>query len=101
MSLPLRFMVLATLIAIVVAIRLGQTSGASEGKDVADHVDSAVSLAVDFTAAPDLLAGQTWLTVSPGDDLQKAVENAPAGQAFRLTPGLYRLQQVKPKDGDI
>jgi hypothetical protein len=36
----------------------------------------------------------------PGDDLQAAVDNNPEGTTFVLAPGLYRLQQVNPKDGD-
>jgi parallel beta-helix repeat protein len=39
--------------------------------------------------------------VLPGEDLQKLVDAAPAGQAFRLAAGTYRLQQVTPKDGNV
>jgi hypothetical protein len=40
------------------------------------------------------------VTLSPGDDLQLAVNSAPQGTPFILTAGVYRMQSVKPKAGD-
>ncbi len=39
--------------------------------------------------------------LSPGDDLQTAVNNKPPGTAFVLAPGVYRMQTVVPKAGDV
>ena len=40
------------------------------------------------------------VVVRPGDNLQALVENHPAGTTFEITPGVYRLQSIRPKDGD-
>ena len=40
------------------------------------------------------------LTLDPGADIQAAVDSAEPGTTFLLNPGLYRLQSVKPRDGD-
>ena len=40
------------------------------------------------------------VALSPGDDIQAAVDANPAGTTFSLAAGLYRLQSVRPKDGD-
>jgi parallel beta-helix repeat protein len=42
-----------------------------------------------------------WIVVSASDSLQALVEASPAGQAFYLAAGLYRLQQVVPKDNQV
>jgi len=36
----------------------------------------------------------------PGDDLQQAVDRHPPGTTFLLAAGSYRLQSVRPKEGD-
>lgn len=38
------------------------------------------------------------LVVKPGQDLQAIVAHAPEGTRFRLEPGIYRQQTVRPKD---
>ncbi len=52
-----------------------------------------------------LLVGQTSPTptvyLSPGDDIQSAVNAAPAGSTFVLQAGVYRMQSVVPQNGDI
>ncbi len=47
--------------------------------------------------------GQTSVTVtlSPSDNIQSAVDAAPEGTTFALHPGVYRLQGVRPKNGDV
>lgn len=40
------------------------------------------------------------IVLSPGADLQAAVNNAPGGSIFYLKAGVYRLQSVVPKSGD-
>ena len=39
-------------------------------------------------------------TLQPGNDLNAAVQACPAGTAFTLAVGTYRMQQVSLKDGD-
>lgn len=39
------------------------------------------------------------VTVHPGDDLQQKIQSAGAGSVFRLSPGVYRMQSITPKDG--
>jgi hypothetical protein len=41
------------------------------------------------------------ITLSHGEDLQAAVAAAPAGTTFILLPGVYRMQSIQPKNGDI
>jgi hypothetical protein len=41
------------------------------------------------------------VTLSPGDNIQAAVTAAPAGTTFMLAAGLYRMQRVQPKNGDV
>lgn len=36
----------------------------------------------------------------PGDDIQAAVDAHPAGTVFVLSAGMYRLQEIEPKDGN-
>jgi hypothetical protein len=41
------------------------------------------------------------VTLSPADNIESAVAAAPEGTTFVLRPGVYRMQSVKPKNGDI
>jgi parallel beta-helix repeat protein len=40
------------------------------------------------------------VNLSPGDDIQAAVDSHPSSTIFMLAAGLYRLQSVTPKDAD-
>jgi hypothetical protein len=40
------------------------------------------------------------VTLSPGDNIQSAVNAAPPGTTFVLQSGVYRMQSVKPHNGD-
>ena len=48
------------------------------------------------TAPPESIDG---IVVRPGDDLNSAVAAAPEGTRFLLTPGMYRIEPITPKDG--
>ncbi|MFB3922523.1 MAG: right-handed parallel beta-helix repeat-containing protein [Terriglobia bacterium] len=41
------------------------------------------------------------IQLSPGADIQAAVNANPTGTAFVLAPGVYRLQSVVPKSGNV
>ncbi|HYE06135.1 MAG TPA: sigma-70 family RNA polymerase sigma factor [Planctomycetota bacterium] len=41
------------------------------------------------------------VVIAVGDDLQAAVDAHPPGTRYRLLAGVHRLQQVRPKDGDV
>src|SRR6185369_17431386 len=41
------------------------------------------------------------VTLNPGDNVQSAVDANPAGSTFLLNAGVYRMQSIVPKDGDI
>src|SRR3954452_11800240 len=43
----------------------------------------------------------TGITLSPGSDIQQAVNSNPDGTTFRLMAGMYRLQSVRPKNRDV
>lgn len=45
-------------------------------------------------------AGQHTVQLSPGQDIQSAVNAAPTGTTFLLLPGVYRMQSVQPKNYD-
>jgi len=40
------------------------------------------------------------VTIHPGDNIQRQVDQHGSGTTFVLTSGLYRLQSITPKDGD-
>ncbi|HEX5410749.1 MAG TPA: right-handed parallel beta-helix repeat-containing protein [Terriglobia bacterium] len=50
------------------------------------------------TVNPAQTAG---IQLSPGDNIQAAVNNNPTGTTFILAPGVYRMQIVVPKAGDV
>ena len=41
------------------------------------------------------------LVLSPSDNIQSAINGNPSGTTFILSPDIYRLQSVVPKDGDV
>jgi hypothetical protein len=41
------------------------------------------------------------VTLSPGENIQSAVDAAPKGTTFVFLAGIYRMQSIVPKDGDI
>src|SRR5690348_12988234 len=41
------------------------------------------------------------IVVRPGDNISALVEQQPSGTTFLIKSGIYRLQSVRPKDGDI
>lgn len=41
------------------------------------------------------------VTVHPGDDIMKMVGQYPPGTQFRIQAGVYRLQSITPKEGDV
>lgn len=47
----------------------------------------------------EALAAQQ-IEVRPGEDIQALVSKYPPGTTFQITPGVYRLQSVRPKNGD-
>jgi len=53
-------------------------------------------------ASPSVLAATTiTVKLTPGENIQTAVNAAPAGTTFVLTAGTYRMQSVKPKAYDV
>lgn len=56
---------------------------------------ASTATAVAATATPVPIA------VQPGDQIQAIVDQAPAGAHFVLAAGVYREQQIAPRDGDI
>ncbi len=50
---------------------------------------------------PGQAATTQTVELFPGDNIQSAVNGEPAGTTFVLQPGVYRLQSVQPKKGDI
>lgn len=47
----------------------------------------------------NVLAAQ-HVVVHPGEDIQTLVSRYPPGSTFQITPGTYRLQSIRPKNGD-
>jgi hypothetical protein len=41
----------------------------------------------------------TRIDLTPGQDIQDAIDAAPPGTSFHLAPGIYRGQSFEPKDG--
>ena len=46
------------------------------------------------------VAGAGTVTLSPGADIQSAIDSNPAGTAFILEPGIYRMQALRSQTGD-
>jgi parallel beta-helix repeat protein len=46
------------------------------------------------------LLAYSQVVLSPGDDIQQAVDQNSPGTTFVLNSGLYRLQSIQPQDGD-
>jgi len=47
------------------------------------------------------IAFATTVTISPTENIETVVNSNPAGTTFIITPGVYRMQSVTPKNGDI
>jgi len=47
------------------------------------------------------LLAQSTITINPGDDIQSKVNSNPENTVFNLTAGVYRMQSVIPKNGDV
>jgi Right handed beta helix region len=45
--------------------------------------------------------GAPEVSVNPGDDLNQMVERHSPGTEFHLQAGVYRLQSITPRDGDV
>ena len=68
------------------------------GKNVAAAI--AMCAALIATQASRNSAQAATVTLSPGANIQAAVDANPSGTAFVLTTGVYRMQAVVPKGGD-
>ena len=68
------------------------------GKNVAAAI--AMCAALIATQASLNSAQAATVTLSPGANIQAAVNANPGGTAFVLNAGLYRMQTVTPKGGD-
>ena len=47
------------------------------------------------------IADRAGFQLSPGDDIQAAVDSNPTSTTFTFAPGVYRMQTVVPKNGDV
>lgn len=47
-----------------------------------------------------LLLVSAPIAVTPADNIQALVDRNPPGTSFRISPGIYRLQTIVPKNGD-
>lgn len=59
------------------------------------------SLILAVAALPAQNTPSKAVTLSAGDNIQAAVNAAPAGTTFLLQSGVYRMQTIAPKDGDV
>jgi hypothetical protein len=59
---------------------------------------AAVSVLV---ALPPVPQPARQVTVAPGDDVAAVVAQSPEGFTFIFMPGVYQLQQIRPKNGDV
>jgi parallel beta-helix repeat protein len=55
----------------------------------------------DEPAVPRALTSASTVRLSPGANIQTAVNNNPTGTTFSLAAGTYLYQTVTPKDGDV
>jgi len=57
-------------------------------------------VAVAVLASLTVPARALTVALSPGDDIQQAVDHNPPGTTFMLNAGVYRIQSVLPKNGN-
>ncbi len=50
---------------------------------------------------PALLCAQQTVHLKPEDHVAAMVQKAPPGTTFVFSPGVYRMQQIEPKDNDV
>ena len=55
-------------------------------------------VAIGITGCTPSAQSQQTVVLKPGQDLAAAVDRAPEGTRFRLEPGVYRQQTIRPKD---
>ncbi len=53
------------------------------------------------TSAAVTATSCTGLAITPADDVQTAVNNAPGGTTFCFAPGIYNLLAIEPKSGQV
>ena len=65
-------------------------------------VAAAIAMCAAFIASQTFRsnAQAATVTLSPGADIQSAIYSNPNGTAFVLTPGVYRMQSLRPLAGD-
>jgi parallel beta-helix repeat protein len=54
-----------------------------------------------IAAATSSVAAAKTVQLSPGENIQTAVNAAPVGTTFELLAGTYRMQSIQPKNNDI
>ena len=65
------------------------------------RIASAISICAALVATQAFRSdAQASVTLSPGANIQAAVNANPSRTTFILTPGVYRMQAVVPKGGD-
>ncbi len=67
---------------------------------LADDAGNTAIGTVEVAIAADAPSGFD-VTVSPGDDVQKLIDNNPGGTSFWFTAGTYRRFSVEPKTGNV
>ncbi len=60
----------------------------------------AITGTADVAYAAGAVESSDSVPLKPGDDLQRVVDSHPPGTTFLLAAGVYRLQSVRPKEGD-
>ncbi|HEX5412991.1 MAG TPA: hypothetical protein VFZ27_14165, partial [Terriglobia bacterium] len=76
----------------------GTSSGGSGGSTSSNSGGTSGGTSTGTSGGAQPTAG---VQLSPGDDIQAAVKANPTGTTFVLSPGVYRLQSVIPKNGDV
>jgi hypothetical protein len=56
---------------------------------------------ISAAATVSVASTATGIPLSPGQDIQAAVNAAPSGSSFLLKAGVHRMQTIRPKDGDV
>ena len=83
-----------------------KTRSGESGKVVATLAATiALALGISLAALGLMLsspsvAGAMTVSLSPGANIQAAINSNPSGTAFSLTSGVYRMQSLKPLAGD-
>lgn len=99
-----RAKVTATAVALIIT-SCGGNESVGSGRPQSPGTLPTIPRSTTSTSAPTpreaIPSQESFVVLQPGDDLQAAVDANPEGTVFRLEPGTYRQQSLRPKSYQV